>query len=101
VLEGKRPLAAVIPRVESRVLYLDHVAERGVEMYAAACRHDLEGVVAKWTRGAYQCDGTGTSWLRIKNSTYSQMDGRRDLFEARRDFRQRRRGQRAPGLRLA
>jgi ATP-dependent DNA ligase len=97
LLERKGRLRAVMPRVESRVLYLDHVAERGVELYEAACRRDLERVVAKWTRGAYQCDAA-TSWLKIKNPAYSQMDGRRDLFEARRDERQRHREQRAPEL---
>ena len=30
------------------------------------CKHDLEGVVAKWRFGAYQAAGR-TSWLKIKN----------------------------------
>jgi len=28
---------------------------------------DLEGIVAKWGRGTYRCDGRATSWLKIKN----------------------------------
>ena len=28
-------------------------------------------------------DGRGTSWLKIKNPAYSQMEGRHELFEAR------------------
>lgn len=32
-------------------------------------------------RGTYQSDGQGTSWLKIKNPDYSQMAGRRELFE--------------------
>jgi hypothetical protein len=38
LLERKRRLRAVMPRVESRVLYLDHVAARGVELCDAVCR---------------------------------------------------------------
>jgi len=57
--------------------------------------------VAKWAPGTYQCDGRGTSWLKIKNPQYSQMEGRRELFEGRRDGHQRKRQTAAPALRLA
>ena len=40
--------------------------------------------MAKWARGTYQCDGRGTSWLKIQNPEYSQMEGRHKLFEAKR-----------------
>ena len=46
------------------------------------CRHDLEHVVGKWARGTYQ-SGPGTSWLKIKNPSYSQLNRRAELFEAR------------------
>src|SRR5438552_1314296 len=36
-------------------------------------------------------DGVSTSWGKIKNPDYSQMIGRREVFEARRDQRQARR----------
>jgi hypothetical protein len=47
--------------------------------------HDLEGIVGKWAAGPYICDGQSTSWVRVKvkNPNYSQMDGRRELFEQR------------------
>ena len=45
---------------------------------------DLEGVVAKWSKGTYQCDGRGTSWLKIKNPHYSHVEGRHELFERNR-----------------
>lgn len=101
LLERKRLLVEVLPRIESRVLYLDHIAGRGRDLYDLACRRDLEGIVAKWARGTYQYDGTGTSWLKVKNKEYSQMEGRRELFEVRRARRQERRGQRTPELRFA
>jgi bifunctional non-homologous end joining protein LigD len=101
LLERKRRLRAIIPRSDSRLLYVDAISERGTDLFRLACRRDLEGVVAKWAHGTYQCDGRGTSWLKIKNPHYSQMEGRRELFEARRDRRQRKRQTAAPELRLA
>ena len=65
----------------------DQAQERGTDLYREACRRDLEGIVAKWSRGTYQTDGRGTSWLKIKNPDYTQMAGGHELFEARRDQR--------------
>ena len=47
------------------------------------CKHDLEGVVAKWRFGTYQAAGP-TSWLKIKNPNYSHGETRHELFEKRR-----------------
>jgi ATP-dependent DNA ligase len=101
LLERKRRLRAIVPASASGPLYLDGIAERGREMYRLACARDLERVVAKWSGRTYQCDGRGTSWLKIKNPNYSQMDGRRELFKARRDQRRRKRAAATPELRLA
>jgi ATP-dependent DNA ligase len=82
--ERKRRLRAIIPRSSScRPRYVDHVAGRGRHLFCAACAQDAEGIVAKWAEGTYQ-NGPGTSWLKIKNPTYSQMEGRHELFESRR-----------------
>ena len=82
--ERKRLLRAIMPTVESRVRLVEHVPESGVDFFDAACRHDLEGIVAKWKEGTYQ-SGPRTSWLQIRNPEYSQRENRRELFEARRD----------------
>jgi bifunctional non-homologous end joining protein LigD len=84
LVERKRRLRAIMPRMESRLVYLDHVAGRGAELFAKVCEHDLEGIVAKWKRGRYHSDGQTTSWLKIRNGDYSQMRGRPELFGARR-----------------
>jgi hypothetical protein len=42
---------------------------------------DLEGIVAKLKNGLHTPDQT--SWVKIKNLGYSQMEGRRELFERR------------------
>jgi ATP-dependent DNA ligase len=62
-----------MPRIESQLLYVDHVVGRGRDLYRVACDRDLEGIVAKWSRGTYQTDARATSWLKIKNPEYSQM----------------------------
>jgi ATP-dependent DNA ligase len=55
----------------------------GSKLFAAICASDLEGIVAKWKYGRYHSDGYTTSWFNIKNPRYSQVDGRADLFAAR------------------
>jgi len=85
LLERKRRLRAIMPRIESRLLHVDHIAARGMGLFRAACERDLEGVVGKWRHGRFESDGVTTSWVKIKNPHYSQMDGRRGLFEKRRD----------------
>lgn len=64
--------------VRSPILYVDHIAERGVELFKAACKRDLEGIVAKLANGRY--DPAATTWVKIKNREYSQAEGRGDSF---------------------
>jgi bifunctional non-homologous end joining protein LigD len=84
LLERKRRLRAIMPRIDSRLLYHDHLDGRGRALFDAVRRQDLEGIVAKWKRGRYHSDGQTTSWLKIRNPDYSQIDGRHDVFAARR-----------------
>jgi bifunctional non-homologous end joining protein LigD len=84
LLERKRRLRGIMPRMASRLVYMDHVEARGASLFNAVCAQDLEGVVAKWKRGRYHSDGFTTSWLKIRNGAYSQMQGRTELFGARR-----------------
>ena len=62
------------------MLLLDAIPARGERLFELACQRDLEGIVAQWSLGTYQCDGRGWSWLKIKNPEYSQMEGRHELF---------------------
>jgi hypothetical protein len=57
---------------------LNHVERHGAEFFRLACDRDLEGVVAKWNHGAYE----QSSW-KIRNPSYSQYEGRHELFEKR------------------
>jgi bifunctional non-homologous end joining protein LigD len=81
--ERKRLLTRLMPSADSRVRMVQHVPARGFDFFDVACRHDLEGIIAKWKDGTYQ-SGPGTSWLEIRNRDYSQWNARRELFEARR-----------------
>jgi hypothetical protein len=36
LIEGKRRLTAVMPKINSRLLYVDHIEERGVDLFRAA-----------------------------------------------------------------
>ena len=67
------PAAGHHADVECRVLFLDGMAERGRDLLRVACERDLEGIVAKWAGGTYQMDGRRTSWLKIKNPAYTQI----------------------------
>jgi hypothetical protein len=92
--ERKRILRRVMPRIDSRLLYIDHLQESGCALFKAACAFDLEGIVAKWARRPYRCDGVSTSWIKIKikNPAYSHAEGRHELFERRNDVRRLHRG---------
>ena len=61
-----------------RLLYAQHVEGAGKELFAEICRRDLEGIVAKRKTGVYREDRQ--DWLKVKNPTYSQAQGRHDLF---------------------
>src|SRR4051795_6961519 len=50
LVERKVRLHAIMPRVSSRLLFVDAIAGHGSELYRLACDRDLEGVVAKWAR---------------------------------------------------
>jgi ATP-dependent DNA ligase len=77
LIERKRLLRGL---VLPPVLYADHFEARGVDLFQAACDHDLEGIVAKLAAGRYM--RVATTWVKIKNRGYSQAEGRADFFDA-------------------
>ena len=76
-------LLRIMPFIESRLMYLDHIEGRGCDLFRVACERDLEGIVAKWARGTYRTHGRATSWVKIKNLDYTQMRDRHELFAVR------------------
>jgi bifunctional non-homologous end joining protein LigD len=99
LLERKRRLMTIMPAVECRLLYLDHVAERGHDLFRVARQQDLEGIVGKWANGTYRTDGRATSWVKIKNPHYTQIVDRHELFADRQQHEGRRRSM-APRVNL-
>ena len=82
LLDRKRELRRIVPTKTSRLLYVDHIVGRGEDLFELTCRQDLEGVVAKGKRGAYMAEPR-TSWVKIKDPSYSQSVDREKLFEKR------------------
>ena len=83
LLERKRRLGALVPRASLSLLYLDSV-KLGLDPVSMACERDLEEIVAKRPPERISAMDA-TSWLKIKNPPESQMEGRRELFDARCD----------------
>jgi bifunctional non-homologous end joining protein LigD len=79
LLDRKTALRTLI-RNGGRILYADHIDGKGAELYQAACQSDLEGIVAKYKWGAYCPDPGSSSWIKIKNPSYSQAAGRHEQF---------------------
>ena len=77
LLERKKALQGIV-KDHPRILFARHVERNGADLFRMVCDQDLEGVVAKRRNGAY-----GVDWFKIRNSNYSQYEGRRELFEKR------------------
>jgi len=68
----------------SRLRYADHVEQCGTRLFQRVCKMDLEGIVAKLSSGPYVADRNRSTWFKIRNRNYSQMEGREELFERER-----------------
>ncbi len=53
-------------------------------MFEMACKLDLEGVVAKPKQSPYRRLDGKPLWVKVKNSDYSQAEGRGELFNQKR-----------------
>ena len=79
LIERKKRLARLVRAAKCpSLLYAQHVIQQGRAFFAEICARDLEGIVAKRKRGIYKDDGN--SWLKVKNPTYSQAEGRHELL---------------------
>jgi ATP-dependent DNA ligase len=69
-----------VPRRDSHVC-VRATRGRGRDLFDAAEQLDLEGIVAKRKADPYRPQ---TVWYKIKSRTYTQGEGRWELFEKRR-----------------
>jgi bifunctional non-homologous end joining protein LigD len=77
----KKRLERLIPASGGALNRVPCFKSEGRELFEASCRLDLEGIVAKRKTEPYS---PKTSWYKIKNPTYTQAEGRRELFERNR-----------------
>ena len=83
--DRKQELRRLLSKVSaSRLQYVDHLHEHGTALFQRVCEMDLEGIVAKHSYGPYVTDPQRTTWVKIKNRSYSQMAGREELFNRER-----------------
>jgi bifunctional non-homologous end joining protein LigD len=79
LIERKDKLRILIEKSRlSDVICGKYVEGRGIDLFNAVCQRNLEGVVAKRKTGTYT---TVSGWLKIKNPSYTQSQGRHELFE--------------------
>ena len=79
LMERKARLCELIRKSRCpRLLYAQHVDAAGKELFHEICRCDLEGIVVKRKMGVYREDRP--DWLKIKNRTYSQAEGRHEML---------------------
>jgi bifunctional non-homologous end joining protein LigD len=76
----KQMLTSLIPATTTMLSQVFSIAERGRDLFAAVQRLDLEGIVAKRKADSYQPE---TVWYKIKSGTYTQGEGRWELFQKR------------------
>jgi bifunctional non-homologous end joining protein LigD len=83
LIERKLALKKLLRRRRrSRILYLDHVEGEGRLLFEQIVAMDLEGIVCKQKDSPYKVtEKPSRYWIKIKNSRYSQLDGREELFE--------------------
>ena len=64
------------------MLYLDHVEAEGRLLFEQIVKMDLEGIVCKRKDSPYKVtDQPSHYWIKVKNSRYSQLEGREELFD--------------------
>jgi bifunctional non-homologous end joining protein LigD len=83
LLERKKRLCKLVSQSRcSRLMYAQHIDGAGKQFFEEICCRDLEGMVAKRKASIYKDDGIG--WLKIKNRSYSQAEGRHELLTGNR-----------------
>ncbi len=65
-LERKGRLRKLLRRSAQGIQYVEHAEGDGVEMYEAACKLGLEGIVSKRLTAPYK-SGPCKSWIKVRN----------------------------------
>ncbi len=82
LIERKAILKRLIRRKRARMFYLDHVENDGRLLFEQVVKMDLEGIVCKRKDSPYKVtEKRSRYWIKVKNSRYSQLEGREELFD--------------------
>jgi len=82
LIERKEALKKLLRRKRSRILYLDDVQGDGRLLFEQIVALDLEGIVCKRKDSPCKVTEKPSRYsIKVKNSRYSQLEGREELFE--------------------
>ena len=79
--ERRKRLQAILPAKSPIVSEALSITGRGCELFELMCSNHLEGIAAKRLTDPYE---PRVQWLKVKNPSYSQADGRGDLSNGQR-----------------
>lgn len=80
LVERKKALTELLPEDTAPLYKILTLHEHGRALFSAIKKMDLEGIVAKRKTDPY---APATEWYKIKNTGYTQGEGRVDLFRPR------------------
>jgi bifunctional non-homologous end joining protein LigD len=78
LIERRVHLQNILPNGSAVICEALSVMGTGCKLFELMCVHDLEGIVANRLKDGYS---SRVRWLKIKNPSYSQNEGRRELFD--------------------
>ena len=84
MLDRKQELRRLLARACAPLKYTEYIDGCGMALFQRVCELDLEGIVAKQKSAPYVTEREHSTWFKILNRKYSQMQGREELFERER-----------------
>ena len=69
LVERKVAAAKLLPRDDARLKYVEHLEERGLEMFKFATAAGMEGIVGKRADSAYE-GKRSRLWLKVKQAGF-------------------------------
>ena len=83
LIERKELLRFRVRHPADRLLFVDYAEGSGKALYSRICQRDMEGIVCKPAVSPYRTVDGKTTWVTVNNPTYSQSEGRAELFDKR------------------
>ena len=80
LVERKELLRFRIRHPSDRVMFVDYKEGSGTALYSRMCEHDMEGIVGKPRYSQYSSSAGGTTWIKVRNPNYSNVEGRATVF---------------------